>query len=430
MGKITVIAELGINHGGSMDTAKKMIERAKWANADIAKFQFYDPLRVLGKDSPHLAEAKKCQFTWKQHLELKAHCEKVGIEWMVSLFHPEHVPLAEEAGMKRYKIASRAALDTKLRFDIAQTGKPVILSSGLLPEDQKQYLPAIFKNNPLTVLYCVAEYPTEKERLHFEDMLSLKTISQNIGFSSHCPDISAAVDAVRHGATVIEQHVVLDKRQAGCDVSSSITFEDLKRLTDSVNPAVRLVPVLTSSDIEWLRVQRSRPELYKYFRQDAPISEDQQRRWWKSVDKTAVRLFIVENREGERVGYVGFNPYLPRAAKAEFGIFIIPEYQDRGYGALALRQLLQKGFEDFNLSTIYSDVLNYPGENRFGYYKKLGFEAFPPEHQTIRYRKQGKMIPSIKFFMTKDMWRALNGKDFDGGVEPFSSRAAVRLTKV
>jgi len=186
---------------------------------------------------------------------------------------------------------------------------------------------------------------------------------------------------------------------------------------------MNLIPVSTPEHVEWLRVKRSDPRLYKYFRQDMPITTDQQAKWWRNLDKTTVRLFIVE-RDGEKVGYVGFNPLYQRGGRAEFGIFIVPEYEGNGYGSEALSELLKIGFTQLNLSTIYSDVLDYPGENRWDFYEKLGFEKFPDDNQGIRYKKQGKWVNSIKFFMTKDSWEK-HGKDGDVGLGPIQAPQVV-----
>lgn len=180
---------------------------------------------------------------------------------------------------------------------------------------------------------------------------------------------------------------------------------------------MNLVPVVSDEQVEWLRVQRNRPELYKYFRQDAPITDTQQKKWWKNLNKSRVKLFIVEHN-CVRVGYVGFNPFSQVSRTAEFGMFILPEYSGNGLGKAALRELLRLGFEEYRLSSIYSDCLDYPGEDRFKFYESVGFEAYPPEHQSIQYRKQGKMVKSTKFFMTQDKWGDIRGQDSPGQLEP------------
>lgn len=172
---------------------------------------------------------------------------------------------------------------------------------------------------------------------------------------------------------------------------------------------MRLIPVGDKdlAAVEWLRINRNDPRLYKYFRQDKPITEDDQKKWWRGLNKNTARLFIVEVDilgKSEKVGSVGFNPFSQRAMSAEFGVFILTEHQGKGYGTKALYLLLKKGFEEYGLRTIYSDVLDYPGEDRFKFYQDLGFVKFPECSQNMRYKKQGNWISSIKFYMHKEIW--------------------------
>lgn len=160
--------------------------------------------------------------------------------------------------------------------------------------------------------------------------------------------------------------------------------------------------VKTKDQVEWLRLQRNDPEQYRYFRQDKPITPEQQTKWWRYLDKTRVKLFIIE-KSGEQIGYVGFNPLNRYAKNAEFGIFILKKYHKKGYGSIALKALLKYGFEDLGLASIYSDTLNYPNENRFQFFLKLGFVE-RSNYIPKTYPKQGKKIPTIPFYMTNDIW--------------------------
>lgn len=176
---------------------------------------------------------------------------------------------------------------------------------------------------------------------------------------------------------------------------------------------IELTPMI-EADLEWVRLQRNRPEQFKYFRQDEPISAQRQKKWWRELDKSRVRLYLVED-DGRRVGYVGFNPYDGAARKAEFGIFIVNEEQGKGYGPAALKALLRKGFVELGLELIYSDVLMYPGEEgRWNFYRSAGFVKDPEKEQTAGYTKKGVYIPSLKFHITRARYFELYGPDGTG----------------
>lgn len=169
---------------------------------------------------------------------------------------------------------------------------------------------------------------------------------------------------------------------------------------------ISLVPIKTPEQVEWLRLQRNDPRLYKYFRQDKPITPEAQKRFWREVgsNKNLCRLFQIYQEIDANVncvGYCGFLPLNLYARRAEFGIFIVPEFQGNGIGKEALLLLLKNGF-DAGISVIYSDVLDYEGENRWDFYKSMGFEK--AQIQDKQYQKQGQWIKSIKFHMTKQMW--------------------------
>lgn len=231
---IEVIAEIGINHNGNMAIAKNMIWGAKGNGADVAKFQIYDPVRVLDATHPllikHWDTILKTELTRNQVIMLKKECDKAGIEFLASVFRPEVVEWTEEIGMKRYKIASRSMYDKDLAGAIAATGKPVILSWGYYDLDRG--LPALI-NWPeawyrTKHLYCVSKYPTALSDL--VDFNDLMFGGRYDGFSDHTEGTIASVVAMSLGAKIIEKHVTCDKTLDGPDHSSSIDFNELYQL--------------------------------------------------------------------------------------------------------------------------------------------------------------------------------------------------------
>jgi N,N'-diacetyllegionaminate synthase len=218
MSRVTVISEIGINHGGSLERAKEQIRASKEAGADIAKFQYYDPVTVLGADSPYLQDAQATYFTKAQHEELKAYCDGVGIEYLVSVFDIADIPWADSL-CKRHKVASRMNQDKEFITALLHTGKEVIIST------RNVHVTNLFN---VRYMYCITNYPTKLEEFAYLPS------GPNMGLSSHCPSIAPALAATVQGATILEQNTTLDRRLPGCDQSSSITYEELTQLVSLV----------------------------------------------------------------------------------------------------------------------------------------------------------------------------------------------------
>jgi sialic acid synthase SpsE len=193
-----------------------MIDAAREAGATIVKFQHYEPVKLLGADSPYLEYATQCQFTKEQHKMLKQYCDKVGMEYLVSVFDIADIPWADSLCM-RHKVASRMNQYQDFINTLLRTDKQVIISTqGVNP------LPL----HKVDYMYCVTKYPAS-----LVDMERLPC-SSKMGLSSHCPSIVPSLYALAQGANFIEQHVTFSRGDKGCDHSSSITFSELKLLID------------------------------------------------------------------------------------------------------------------------------------------------------------------------------------------------------
>lgn len=245
LNKTFVIAECGINHGGDLNVAMKMVVKAADAGADMAKFQSYRPKEVLGVDSPYLAEADRCQFNMDELILLDEHCDSMGIEFGCSFFHADQIKDAEKyLGLKRYKVASRAALNHDFLAAINKTGKPVIMSCGLLPDgDSIQGALSHLADCPITLLHCVCDYPTSLDNVDLDRMnrISRAPLGRyEVGFSSHCPEMAPTIAAVARGAVVTENHVKLDDPMKGCDMSSSMPFSEFRQMVRIIRDMERL----------------------------------------------------------------------------------------------------------------------------------------------------------------------------------------------
>jgi sialic acid synthase SpsE len=219
-----IIAEIGQNHNGDMQLARRLIAEAKAAGADVAKFQVYEARALFPKQDNEW-------FDYNCHTELgradvemlAAECERVGIEFMASVFDVERVAWLEGVGMRRYKIASRSVRDRALLDAVAGTGKAMIVSLGMWNEPG---LPEIHTSGVVEYLYCIAKYPTPLSELH----LGAVNFSCYAGFSDHTVGIEAAMIALSRGARIVEKHFTVDKAMYGPDHSGSMTPSELAAL--------------------------------------------------------------------------------------------------------------------------------------------------------------------------------------------------------
>lgn len=218
-----IIAEIGQNHNGSMNTAGKLIHLAKESGADVAKFQLYDVDKIFTLDFEWYKEGKEAQLNKEQVFYLANECNKVGIEFMASVFDLERLDWAEEIGMKRYKIASRSVYDKELIDAVALTGKDMIVSLGFWKEKE---FPVIKTSGKVDFLYCKSKYPTTLKELNF---LSVD-FSKYSGFSDHTIGIEASVVAMARGARIIEKHFTLGKNMHGPDHAASMEVDELEQL--------------------------------------------------------------------------------------------------------------------------------------------------------------------------------------------------------
>jgi len=244
-----IIAEIGVNHGGSLELAKKLIELAKEGGADAAKFQTYKAETLASKHSPAYwdltKEPTESQFLLFQKFDafgpddykaLAVHCEKVGIEFVSTPFDKGAVDLLEPM-MPFFKVASADLTNTPLLRQVAKTGKPVVLSTGASTSEEVRWAVGTLREagcKELSLLHCVLNYPTADENAHLGMITALRTEYPDllIGYSDHTvPDheMTALCTAYLLGAKVLEKHFTHDKSLPGNDHYHAMDVEDLKR---------------------------------------------------------------------------------------------------------------------------------------------------------------------------------------------------------
>lgn len=244
--KTFIIAEFGMLHEGSFGNACRMADVAKECGADAVKFQTHiaeaetlpnAPMPSFFKGEPRWDYFKRTAFTFEQWKSLKAHCEKIGIEFMSTPFSAEAVEVLERVGVVRYKIPSGEVTNIPFLEHIGKTGKPVILSSGMSSWAELDEAVAVFKKhgNELTVLQCTSIYPTPPEKIGLNVMLEMKKrYNCLIGLSDQSLDCYACFSAVALGASVIEKHITLSRFCYGSDAKHSIEPEQFKEFVTGV----------------------------------------------------------------------------------------------------------------------------------------------------------------------------------------------------
>ncbi|QCO00400.1 hypothetical protein D3093_34720 (plasmid) [Azospirillum argentinense] len=219
-----IIAEIGQNHNGDMDLALRLIDEAKSAGADVAKFQVYDARALFSKEgNPWFDYNCRTELSRRDVETLARRCEEVSIEFMASVFDVERVAWLEEVSVRRYKIASRSVRDTALVEAVAATGKRLIVSLGMWGEAD---FPAFHVPGGVDFLYCIAQYPAPLESLRLERI----DFSRYAGFSDHSIGTVAAKVACARGARILEKHFTADRSLYGPDHMGSMTPDELAEL--------------------------------------------------------------------------------------------------------------------------------------------------------------------------------------------------------
>jgi len=241
-----VIAEIGVNHEGSMQIAKRLVDEAKEGGADAVKFQSYKAETLASKDSPSYWDTTKEPTTsqyelFKKHdgfwidemRELKEYCDKVGIEFISTPFDIESADFLDDM-MEVYKISSSDLTNKPFIEYICKFNKPIILSTGAssLHEIQEAVSWIEKFGNPLALLHCVLNYPTPDENANLGMILDLKQKFPDkiIGYSDHTlpKDMKVCEMATMLGSVIIEKHFTYDKTLQGNDHYHAMDKEDLK----------------------------------------------------------------------------------------------------------------------------------------------------------------------------------------------------------
>jgi sialic acid synthase SpsE len=229
---IFVIAEIGVNHDGSLDKAKRLIDAAKAAGADAAKFQFFRSQKLWHDDRiAHL------ELRFSEMVVLHHYCAQVGIEFMCTPFGMEEVILLRPL-LKRYKIASGCLTRRPILEAVSGTQLPVILSTGMSTQEEIGAAIEVLDGTgtcELTLLHCTSAYPCAIQDVNLKAMETMLHWHRcPVGYSDHTLGITVAIAAAAMGAQVIEKHLTLDCTASGPDHKASIEPEEFRVMVSAI----------------------------------------------------------------------------------------------------------------------------------------------------------------------------------------------------
>lgn len=265
-----IIAEIGINHNGSIEMAKQMIEAAAHAGVDAVKFQKRTPelcvppeQRNVMRETPwgyitYLEYRHKVEFGEEEYRQIDAYCKEKGITWFASVWDEPSVDFLEQFEPVCYKIPSASLTDHNLLRHLRQTGRPLILSTGMSTIEQIRAAVKLMDEGNLVITHATSTYPCDPEELNLKMIETLRReFSCPIGYSGHEVGLVPSAVAVALGACMVERHITLDRALWGGDQAASVEpggFEKLvkyvrvteeslgdgvKRVYDSELPSLR-----------------------------------------------------------------------------------------------------------------------------------------------------------------------------------------------
>ena len=247
-----IIAEAGVNHNGSFDLAKQLVDKAVWAGADCIKFQTFNSKNLVSKNAQkaeyqkkttdssetQLDMLKKLELSKEEFIELRDYCNQKGIQFLSTPFDLESIDFLASIGVKTWKVPSGEITNYPFLRAIGKRKESVIMSTGMCTLDEVRDAIEVLKTfgtSDITLLHCTTEYPAPYDSVNLKAMLTLQNeFGYRVGYSDHTNGIEIPVAAVAMGATVIEKHFTLDKNMEGPDHKASLEPEELKQMVLSI----------------------------------------------------------------------------------------------------------------------------------------------------------------------------------------------------
>ena len=255
MNHTLIIAEAGVNHNGSIELAKQLVDKAVEAGVDYIKFQTFKASKLVTRDArqaeyqqKNIGDGNDSQYQMLKNLELSAeehtmlvdYCHGKGIHFLSTAFDFDSIDLLDSFHLNLWKIPSGEITNYPYIKRIAQKQGNVILSTGMsTPEDIRNAVNVLLKwgktKEQITILHCNTEYPTPFEDVNLLAMQSIaRQFGTQVGYSDHTRGIEVPIAAVALGATVIEKHFTLDRNMPGPDHKASLEPDELKAMVSAI----------------------------------------------------------------------------------------------------------------------------------------------------------------------------------------------------
>lgn len=244
---VYIVAEIGINHNGDLNLAKQLIDAAHHAGCDAVKFQKRTPelavpedMRERMRDTPwgyisYMEYRQKVEFGFDDYAAIDTYCREIGIAWFVSCWDEASVDFIEQFNPATYKIASASLTDESLLLHTQQTGKPLIVSTGMSTAYEIERAINLLDMDNLVLVHTTSTYPCPNEQLNLR---MIETLHERypcpIGYSGHEVGLQTTLAAVALGACFIERHITINRTMWGSDQASSVEPHGFKRLVRDI----------------------------------------------------------------------------------------------------------------------------------------------------------------------------------------------------
>ena len=245
MKKIKLIAEIGINHNGDINLAKKLIDKSKECGFDIVKFQkrdinivysqsFLDSPRESPWGSTQRDQKKGIEFGLEEYIEIDKYCKKIGIDWFASAWDVNSLKFLDKFNLQFQKVASAMIVDLNFLKEVSKRKKHTFISTGMSTLKNIENAVDIFKQNncPFELMHCVSTYPMKEKDANLITINALKKMFKcEVGYSGHEVGLAVSLAASMMGISSLERHITLDRSMYGSDQAASLEINGMRQLT-------------------------------------------------------------------------------------------------------------------------------------------------------------------------------------------------------